>query len=72
MDCLHLNQDTIFQSLEVLVAMIPILLILGLYMFAESLINNGKINIKAILLLITHTLYLVYLIVEEKALLLFL
>lgn len=36
--------------------MIPVLLILGLYMFAESLINNGKINIKAILLLIAYTI----------------
>ncbi len=36
--------------------MIPILLVLGLYMFAESLINNGKINIKAILLLVAYAI----------------
>lgn len=36
--------------------LIPILLIVGLYIFAINLIDNGKINIKAILLLIAYSI----------------
>lgn len=36
--------------------MIPILLILGLYMFAITLVENGKINLKALFLLLAYSI----------------